>query len=154
MQFQRARVCVCVCITQKQWERGRQFLITAQFRNSTFLLLRSLSLSLSLSLSRSLSHVHNDRTFHSVPSLPPVSVSAWSRKRKYLSALDSTHTTSPYTPHRRLIGHQGAVYKTVFSPDSQYLLSASEDCTVRMILFVCFTSKYVRKERVASLFFF
>jgi len=52
--------------------------------------------------------------------------------------LDNDGRSSTYKPKKRetdsfnLIGHSGPVYGLTFSPDSQYLLSSSQDTTVRL----------------------
>lgn len=37
-----------------------------------------------------------------------------------------------FSAYTKLVGHSGPVYSTSLSPDGQYLLSGSEDCTARL----------------------
>ena len=41
--------------------------------------------------------------------------------------------------HRTLIGHSGPVYSVSFSPDKYYLVSGSEDSTVRLWCLLTFS---------------
>ncbi|CAN6652763.1 transcription initiation factor TFIID subunit 5 [Trichomonascus vanleenenianus] len=60
-------------------------------------------------------------------------VKVWSLKgSKLTSVIKSDPENEEATSSRRLIGHAGAVFGTSFSPDNRFLLSSSEDKTVRL----------------------
>ncbi|KAF8475670.1 WD40-repeat-containing domain protein [Kalaharituber pfeilii] len=62
-----------------------------------------------------------------------------------VSALPTENHTQPAPTSRRLIGHSGPVYGVSFAPSNQYLVSSSEDRTVRLWSLDTYTALVVYK---------
>ncbi len=60
------------------------------------------------------------------------SVHLWSRLPTELSHMACNHPIKLQSDHHILRGHQGSVYGVTFDSSGQYLLSCSEDCTIRL----------------------
>lgn len=65
------------------------------------------------------------------------SLHLWSLSPGATTSLNPSHMTESRTSHsapdhKVLLGHHGPVYGTCFSSNGQFLLSTSEDCTVRL----------------------
>ncbi len=60
------------------------------------------------------------------------SVHLWSRLPTELRHMTSNHPVKLQSDHHVLRGHQGSVYGVTFDSSGQYLLSCSEDCTIRL----------------------
>lgn len=70
-----------------------------------------------------------DSSLHVWPHLPS---SAHTSNDHMTRASPSHHTPLPPTTHQRLMGHSGPVYGTCFNANGSFLLSSSEDCSIRL----------------------
>ncbi|KAI9481601.1 MAG: WD40-repeat-containing domain protein [Benjaminiella poitrasii] len=67
-------------------------------------------------------------------------IKIWSLKGEKLQDRKEKDADEPGTDYKKLIGHSGPVYGISFSHDNQYLVSSSEDQTVRLWCLNTFTN--------------
>ncbi|KAL9536899.1 hypothetical protein MBANPS3_012272 [Mucor bainieri] len=67
-------------------------------------------------------------------------IKVWSLQGKRLRSKSEREQGQPGTTHKKLIAHAGPVYGVSFSHDNQYLISCSEDQTVRLWSLDTFTN--------------
>jgi transcription initiation factor TFIID subunit 5 len=67
-------------------------------------------------------------------------IKIWSLDGSSVNSIISKDPKNLNEPSRKLVGHNGSVYGLSFSPDNKYLLSSSEDKTVRLWSMDTYTS--------------